>query len=59
MAIWKTGNGDGNYFNEDAKELVAAYIMHPDKAIHGYTGGYGFEGNPGTIRNLQADLCIE
>ena len=25
MAIWKTGNGDGNYFNEDAKELVAAY----------------------------------
>ena len=43
MAIWKTGNGDGNYFNEDAKELVAAYIMHPDKAIHGYTGGYGVD----------------
>lgn len=43
MAIWKTGNGDGNYFNEDAKELVSAYIMHPDKAIHGYTGGYGVD----------------
>lgn len=43
MAIWKTGNGSGKYFNEDAKELVAAYIMRPDKVIHGYSGGYGID----------------
>lgn len=38
MAIWKTGNGSGKYFNEDAKELVAQYILRSDKALHGFCG---------------------
>lgn len=43
MAIWKTKNGKGNYFNEDAMELLSAYIMQPDKTVHGYIGGYGVD----------------
>lgn len=43
MAVLKIENGNGKYFNEDAKELVAAYIMRPDKVIHGYSGGYGID----------------
>ena len=39
MAVLKIENGNGKYFNEDAKELVAAYIMRPDKV----TGGYGID----------------
>lgn len=39
MAVLKIENGNGKYFNEDAKELVAAYIMRPDKV----SGGYGID----------------
>ena len=43
MAILKTGNGNGNYFNEDAKELLIHYILRPDKVVHGYFGGVGVD----------------
>lgn len=39
MATLKTGNGSGNYFNEDAKLNVINYILRPDKIIHNYCGG--------------------
>lgn len=41
MAILKTSNGDGNYRNENAIELVANYIFNPYKTISGYLGGFG------------------
>lgn len=43
MAILKTGNGNGSYFNEDAKELLIRYILRPDKVVHGYFGGVGVD----------------
>lgn len=39
MAVLKTGNGSGKYFNEDAKSNVIDYILRPDKIIHNYCGG--------------------
>ena len=39
MAILKTANGKGKYFNLDARELVTDYVLRPDKMIHGYCGG--------------------
>lgn len=41
MAILKTFNGNGNYRNENAMELVTEYIFNPYKTISGYYGGYG------------------
>lgn len=41
MAILKTFNGNGNYRNENAMELVTDYIFNPYKTISGYYGGYG------------------
>ncbi|MCM1148468.1 MAG: relaxase/mobilization nuclease domain-containing protein [Butyricicoccus sp.] len=43
MAILKTANGKGRYFNEDAKEVLTEYIFRADKAIHGYFGGVGVD----------------
>lgn len=43
MAIMKTGNGNGKYFNRDAKELLINYILRSDKTIHGYFGGIGVD----------------
>ncbi len=39
MAVLKTANGKGRYFNEDARELLTNYILRFDKVIHGYCGG--------------------
>ena len=41
MAILKTFNGNGNYRNENAIELVTDYIFNPYKTRSGYLGGFG------------------
>lgn len=40
MAVLGSLNGEGKYKNEDAKELVAEYILDSRKTISGYIGGY-------------------
>ena len=40
MAIIKTFNGNGNYRNENAIQLLTDYIFNPYKTRSGYLGGF-------------------
>lgn len=39
MAIYKTANCKGKYFDEMAKEDVISYVINDNKMIHNYLGG--------------------
>ena len=39
MAIYKTANCKGKYFDEMAKEDVISYVIDDNKMIHNYSGG--------------------
>lgn len=41
MSIIKVINGNGKYYNTDAKENAINYILKPHKVKHGYVGGVG------------------
>ena len=43
MAILKTANKKGKYYDDKAKEDVAAYILNPFKMSHNYCGGVAVE----------------
>lgn len=52
MAKWTTVNHKGAYFNLDAKRIVLAYILQPQKTISGYCGGVGVDWrDPATSMN--------
>ncbi|MBR3870280.1 MAG: relaxase/mobilization nuclease domain-containing protein [Clostridia bacterium] len=39
MAIYKTANCKGKYFDESTKEDVISYVINDNKMIHNYAGG--------------------
>ena len=45
MANLKTANRAGKYSDPDAKEDLIAYIIQPQKAIHGFIGGHHITAN--------------
>lgn len=51
MAIFKTGNAAGKYFDEQAKEDVLHYILNPYKVKHGYCGSVNVD-----TQNPAADM---
>ena len=43
MAIFKTANGKGKYYDAESKEQVLKYVLNPYKMTHGYYGAYGVD----------------
>ncbi len=43
MSTIKTTNQTGKYHDPDALNDIISYILQPDKALHGFVGGFGVD----------------